>query len=172
MNAEQLKAMQAPLKNQYKEQPASAFQTLKAEGTLDQGRIVCMVHTPRGDLDAGLHPAAGGDGTAICSGDMLLEALLGCAGVTLAAVATSMGITLKHATIRVEGDMDFRGTLGVSKDTEVGFTAIRMSIGIDTDASAESVDKLLQLTKRYCVVYQTLAKSPAMTTTWHKPAEQ
>ena len=169
MNAEQLKAMQAPLKNQYKDQPATAFRTLKAEGTLNQDRVVCVVHTPRGDLDAGLHPAAGGDGTALCSGDMLLEALLGCAGVTLAAVATAMSITLKSATLRVEGDMDFRGTLGVSKETEVGFTAIRMAIEIDTDAPAETIDKLLQLTKRYCVVYQTLAKSPAMTTEWRKP---
>ena len=169
MNAEQLKAMQAPLKNQYKDQPATAFRTLKAEGTLNRDRVVCVVHTPRGDLDAGLHPAAGGDGTALCSGDMLLEALLGCAGVTLAAVATAMSITLKSATLRVEGDMDFRGTLGVSKETEVGFTAIRMAIEIDTDAPAETIDKLLQLTKRYCVVYQTLAKSPAMTTEWRKP---
>ena len=169
MNAEQLKAMQAPLKNQYKEQPATAFRTLKAHGTLNQDRVVCVVHAPRGDLDAGLHPAAGGDGSALCSGDMLLEALLGCAGVTLAAVATAMSITLKSATIRVEGDMDFRGTLGVSKETEVGFTAIRMAIEIDTDAPVETIDKLLLLTKRYCVVYQTLAKSPAMTTEWRRP---
>ena len=169
MNAEQLKAMQAPLKNRYKDEPASALRTLTAQGTLHQDRVACVVHTPRGPLEAGLHPAAGGDGAALCSGDMLLEALLGCAGVTLAAVATAMGIALKHATLRVEGDMDFRGTLGVNKDTAVGFTAIRMTIDVDTDAPAETIDKLLQLTKRYCVVYQTLAKSPAMTTEWRKP---
>ena len=171
MNAEQLKAMQAPLKNQYKDQPASAFRTLKAEGTLNQDRVTCIVHAPRGPLEAGLHPAAGGDGTALCSGDMLLEALLGCAGVTLAAVATAMSITLKSATLRVEGDMDFRGTLGVSKETDVGFTAIRMTIDVDTDAPADTVDKLALLTKRYCVVYQTLLKSPTMTTEWRKPGE-
>ena len=164
MNAEQLRALQAPFKDKYRGDPASALFTLDAQGTLDPDDILCRVHTPQGDKPAGLHPGAGGDAAKVlCAGDMLLEALVGCTGVTLKAVATALGIPIRGGAIRVEGDMDFRGTLGVSKETPVGFQNIRLAVELDTDATPEQLDKLLQLTKRYCVVYQTLANPPQMT---------
>lgn len=164
MNAEQLRALQAPFKDKYRSDPASAVLTLKAQGALDPEDIVCRVHTPRGYKPAGLHPGAGGDAAQVlCAGDMLLEALVGCTGVTLKAVATALGIPIRGGAIRVEGDMDFRGTLGVNKETPVGFQNIRLTVELETDATPEQLDKLLQLTKRYCVVYQTLANPPQMT---------
>lgn len=163
MTADQLRALQAPLKKQYQDQPASALKTMKVEGRLDPQRIACNVQTPRGVIEAGLHPAAGGDGSFACSGDMLLEALVGCAGTTLCAVATAMNIPLKGGAIRAEGDMDFRGTLGVSKDVPVGFQDIRLTFNLDTDAAPEKVAKLIELTRRFCVVYQTLVNPPKVT---------
>jgi uncharacterized OsmC-like protein len=165
MKAEELKALQAPLKERYRAEPASALQTLKVEATLRQDRVTCIVKTPRGPIEAGLHPSTGGTGEFACSGDMLLEALVGCAGVTLAAVATAMSITIRAATLRAEGDLDFRGTLGVSKEADVGFKEIRLFIDLDTDAPVDQIESLIKLTKRYCVVYQTLQKAPTMTTT-------
>ena len=138
--------------------------TLRARGTLDDTNIACKVETGKALAVAGLHPATGGSGMELCSGDMLLEALVGCAGVTLAAVATAMSIPIRGGTLRAEGDLDFRGTLGVSKDTDVGFKAIRLFIKLDTDAPAEQIDTLIKFTKRYCVVYQTLQKTPNMST--------
>jgi uncharacterized OsmC-like protein len=161
MNAEELRALQAPLKDQYRAAPDSAVITLKAEGRLGEG-VTCKVDTGRALVTAGLHPATGGNGLAACSGDMLLEALVACAGVTLGAVATALGITLRDATLRAEGDLDFRGTLGVAKDAPVGFRDIRLAITLDTDATQEQIDSLLKLTERYCVVYQTLARTPAL----------
>jgi len=163
MNADQLRALQAPLKKQYQEQPASALKTMKVEGRLSAERLACNVQTPRGIIEAGLHPAAGGDGSFACSGDMLLEALVGCAGVTLQAVATALNIPLKGGTIHAEGDLDFRGTLGVSKAVPVGFQDIRLVFDLDTTATPEQVDKLIALTRRFCVIYQTLVKSPKIT---------
>jgi uncharacterized OsmC-like protein len=168
MNADQLRAMQAPLKDRYRTDPASAVQTLKVQGELCQGRVTCIVKTPRGPVEAGLHPSTGGSGEFACSGDMLLEALVGCAGVTLAAVATAMSIAIRSATLRVEGDLDFRGTLGVSKESPVGFKEIRLFIDLDTDATADQIETVVKLTKRYCVVFQTLQTSPAMTTVANK----
>jgi uncharacterized OsmC-like protein len=165
MSPEELRALQAPWKERYRAEPASAVQTLRAEGQLEQGPVVCMVQSPRGGIPAGLHPSAGGSGAHACAGDMLLEALVGCAGVTLAAVATAMGIVLRGGSIRAEGDLDFRGTLGVSKEAPVGFTEIRLFIDIDSDASPEQRDTLIKLAKRYCVVYQTLVKPPNVITT-------
>jgi uncharacterized OsmC-like protein len=162
MNADQLRAVQAPLKEQYREQPATARITLKAQGRLGEG-VSCSVETGQALVQAGLHPATGGSGLAACSGDMLLQALVACAGVTLNAVATALGIALRDAIVRAEGDLDFRGTLGVAKDAPVGFQAIRLQFELDTDASEEQLDTLLRLTERYCVVYQTLAHTPAMT---------
>src|SRR5438270_8055086 len=156
MNANELRSLQAPLKAQYRERPETALVTLRAEGRIGEG-ITCKVETGKARVEAGLHPATGGDGLSACSADMLLEALVGCAGVTLRAVATALGIPLRGATIRVEGDLDFRGTLGVSKDVPVGFKDIRLSFELDTDANEEQVATLLRLTERYCVVYQTLA---------------
>jgi len=165
MNADQLRALQAPFKDKYRSDPASALFTLKAEGTLNAEDVVCQVHTPRGDKPAGLHPGAGGDASQVlCAGDMLLEALVGCTGVTLRAVATAMGIPIRKGTIRVEGDMDFRGTLGVSKEVPIGFQKIRLVIDVDSDAPPEQIEKLVQLTKRYCVVYQTLTNPAEITT--------
>ncbi len=161
MNADELRAMQAPLKDQYRAAPDSAVVTLKAEGRLGEG-VTCKVDTGRALVTAGLHPATGGNGLAACSGDMLLEALVACAGVTLGAVATALGITLRDATLRAEGDLDFRGTLGVAKDAPVGFRDIRLAITLDTDATQGEIDSLLKLTERYCVVYQTLARTPAL----------
>jgi uncharacterized OsmC-like protein len=159
MNAEALRALQAPLKERYKSDPASAIVTLHAEGRVGEG-VTCRVQTAKATVDAGLHPATGGDGTWVCSGDMLLEALVACAGVTLAAVATALEIDLRGGTVRADGDLDFRGTLGVAKDAPVGFAAIRLYFDLDTDAPQDQIDALLKLTERYCVVYQTLSKSP------------
>jgi uncharacterized OsmC-like protein len=155
MKADELRALQAPLKNRYREEPAAARVTLKVSGKLGDG-ISCKVETGRALVDAGLHPAAAGDGARVCSGDMLLEALVACAGVTMNAVATAIGIPLRSAEVHAEGDLDFRGTLGVAKDAPVGFTDIRLRFALDTDAPAADVDKLLALTERYCVVFQTL----------------
>jgi len=159
MNADELKALQAPIKERYREKPQAALITLKAEGRLGEG-VTCKVDTGKALVQAGLHPATGGDGFSACSGDMLLEALVACAGVTLGAVATALGINLRDATIRAEGDLDFRGTLGVSKEVPVGFRDIRLQFKLDTDASEEQIATLLRLTERYCVVYQTLKNPP------------
>lgn len=162
MNADELKALQAPLKQQYRESPETAQITLRAEGRLGEG-VTCRVETGRTLVEAGLHPATGGDGLSVCSGDMLLEALAACAGVTLNAVATALGIVLRDATVQAEGDLDFRGTLGVDKTAPVGFTAIRLHFLLDTDVEDEQLETLLRLTERYCVVYQTLARNPILT---------
>jgi len=160
MNAEQIRSLQAPLKEQYRQQADAALVTLRAEGRVGEG-ITCKLETGKGLVAAGLHPASGGDGLAACSGDMLLEALVACAGVTLSAVATALGITLRDATVHAEGDLDFRGTLGVSKDVPVGFQRIRLRFDLDTDATEEQLDTLIRLTERYCVVYQSL-RNPAV----------
>jgi uncharacterized OsmC-like protein len=157
MNAEQLRSLQAPLKERYRQEPEAARITLRAEGRLGEG-VTCKIETGKALVAAGLHPATGGDGLSACSGDMLLEALVGCAGVTLNAVATALGTRLRDATIRAEGDLDFRGTLGVSRDVPVGFERIRLQFDLDTEASAEQVATLIRLTERYCVVYQTLSR--------------
>jgi uncharacterized OsmC-like protein len=161
IDAEKLRAMQAPLKEQYKTKPESALITLHAEGRLGEG-ITCSVQTGKALVEAGLHPATGGSGLSACSGDMLLEALVACAGVTLNAVATALRIRIREGVVRAEGDLDFRGTLGVAKDAPVGFTHIRLSFALDTDASEEQLDTLVRLTERYCVVYQTLRESPEL----------
>jgi uncharacterized OsmC-like protein len=161
MNADTLRALQAPLKDRYREQPESARITLRAQGRLGEG-VSCSVETGQALVEAGLHPATGGNGLAACSGDMLLQALVACAGVTLNAVATALGITLRDAQVRAEGDLDFRGTLGVAKDAPVGFQQIRLQFELDTEAPDEQLDTLLRLTERYCVVYQTLARTPAL----------
>ncbi|HMR32736.1 MAG TPA: OsmC family protein [Geminicoccaceae bacterium] len=163
MNADELKALQAPLKDRYKEAPESALITLRADGDLDGEGITCKVSTARAVVEAGLHPATGGDGLSLCSGDMLLEALAACAGVTLKAVATAIGFPLRSGSVHAEGDLDFRGTLGVAKDAPVGFREIRLRFRLDTDAGDEQLATLLKLTERYCVVYQTLRGGPAMT---------
>jgi uncharacterized OsmC-like protein len=163
MNADELRALQAPLKARYREDPAAAVVTLKASGAVGGEGVVCSIQTGRALVQAGLHPASGGDGLSLCSGDMLLEALVACAGVTLKAVATALGIALRSGSVHAEGDLDFRGTLGVAKDAPVGFQAIRLQFELDTDAPAELVAKLLSLTERYCVVYQTLKSSPVIT---------
>jgi uncharacterized OsmC-like protein len=160
MNATALRAMQAPLKDRYKSDPQSAYVTLKARGALDDAHIACKVETGRALAVVGLHPATGGSGLELCSGDMLLEALVACAGVTLKAVATALDIALKSATISAEGDLDFRGTLGVAKDAPVGFAQIRLRFDVDTDVPQEKLDSLLKLTERYCVVYQTIRSGP------------
>lgn len=155
MNADQLKALQAPLKSRYRETPEAALITLRAEGELGDG-LACRVETVKGLVEAGLHPATGGTGTQACSGDMLLEALAACAGVTLRAVATALQIPIRSGRVRAEGDLDVRGTLGVDKEAPVGFRAIRLSFALDTDASPDQLDRLLALTERYCVVLQSL----------------
>src|ERR1700710_889611 len=156
MDANELRAMQAPIKDRYKSDAKAAMITLKAEGALDDTSIACKVETGRALAVAGLHPATGGSGAELCSGDMLLEALVACAGVTLKAVSTALGIELRSGKVRAEGDLDFRGTLGVDKGAPVGFRAIRLQFDVDTDAPQEQVDQLLKLTERYCVVFQTL----------------
>jgi len=161
MKADDLRAMQAPLKDRYKETPDAAVKTLFAQGRAGEG-VSCKIETGKGLVVAGLHPATGGTGEQACSGDMLLEALVACAGVTLNAVATSLGITLRDAVLKAEGDLDFRGTLGVSKEVPVGFQDIRLQFLLDTDASEEQLATLLRLTERYCVVYQTLKNPPTM----------
>lgn len=162
MNADELRALQAPLKARYREEPAAAKVTLSAEGVLGES-VTCKVSTGRALVEAGLHPASGGSGLAACSGDMLLEALVGCAGVTLKAVATALAIPLRSGKIMAEGDLDFRGTLGVDKQTPVGFTEVRLRFQLDTDAAPDQIATLLKLTERYCVVYQTLRNSPRLT---------
>ena len=166
MTADELKLLQAPLKAQYRERPETALITLHAEGRIGEN-VTCKIETGKARVAAGLHPATGGDGQSACSADMLLEALVGCAGVTLSAVATALSIPLRNATIRAEGDLDFRGTLGVSKDVPVGFKEIRLNFQLDTDASEEQIANLLRLTERYCVVYQTLS-DPARITVLHR----
>ena len=161
MNAEELRAMQAPVKAKYKEDAAAARVTLKAQGKLGES-ITCKLSTGKGLAEAGLHPATGGDGLSLCSGDMLLEALVACAGVTLRAVATALDIPVRGGTVMAEGDLDFRGTLGVSKETPVGFQEIRLSFDLDTDATPEQRETLLKLTRRYCVIFQTLEKPPRL----------
>jgi uncharacterized OsmC-like protein len=165
MNADELRSLQAPLKAQYRERPDSALITLRAEGRVGKD-ITCKIETGKAIVEAGLHPATGGDGLSACSADMLLEALVGCAGVTLRAVATALGIPLRDARIQAEGDLDFRGTLGVSKDAPVGFKQIRLHVDLDTDATEEQLATLLRLTERYCVVYQTLS-NPAKISALH-----
>jgi uncharacterized OsmC-like protein len=160
MDAAELRAMQAPIKERYKAEPGAALITLKAKGSLDDTNIACKVETGRALAVAGLHPATGGSGLELCSGDMLLEALVACAGVTLKAVSTALAIPLKAGTVSAEGDLDFRGTLGVDKEAPVGFREIRLRFDIDTDAPQDKLDQLLKLTERYCVVYQTIAKGP------------
>ena len=155
MDRDQLRAIQAPLKEKYLADPAAALVTLRAEGALGQS-VTCSIATARALVEAGLHPATGGTGALACSGDMLLQALVACAGVTLGAVATALGIQLSGGTLVAEGDLDFRGTLGVAKDVPVGFREIRLHVTLDTEATASQREKLLELTKRYCVVYQTL----------------
>lgn len=161
MNADELRGMQAPLKERYRAEPSTAVVTLRAEGKLGDG-ITCRVETGRALVDAGLHPATGGSGLELCSGDMLLEALVACAGVTLRAVATAIGIDVRDGNVKAEGDLDFRGTLGVSRDAPVGFRDIRLEFSLDSDASDEQLDNLLRLTERYCVVFQTLNHSPQL----------
>jgi uncharacterized OsmC-like protein len=163
MKAQELRDLQAPLKAHYREAPESAVITLKAKGQLGDESITCKVETGRALAEAGLHPATGGDGLALCSGDMLLEALVACAGVTLKAVATALDLPLKGGTVSAEGDLDFRGTLGVVKDAPVGFREIRLRFDLDCDATPEQMAQLLKLTERYCVVYQTISKAPLMT---------
>jgi uncharacterized OsmC-like protein len=163
MDSEKLRALQQPLKDAYRSDPASAVITLRARGELGAEEVSCSVETGRALAVAGLHPATGGDGTLLCSGDMLLQALVACAGVTLRAVATSLGIAVTGGTVRAEGDLDFRGTLAVAKDAPVGFTAIRLNFDLDTDASPDQLDTLLRLTERYCVVYQTLSRPAQLT---------
>ena len=163
MDAHQLRTLQAPLKERYRQEPGSALVTLTASGTLDPAGVSCRVETGRALVEAGLHPATGGTGLQACSGDMLLEALAACAGVTLRAVATALDIPVRGGVVRAEGDLDFRGTLGVSKEVPVGFSAIRVNFELDTDASEEQRETLLKLTERYCVVLQTLRSAPAVT---------
>jgi uncharacterized OsmC-like protein len=165
MNADQLRTLQMPFKTRYRENPATARQTLCAEGSLEIDRVACRVTTAVGPVAAGLHPSAGGDGTFACAGDMLLQSLVGCAGTTLAAVATALGVPVRGGTIRAEGTMDFRGTLGVAKDADVGFQEIHLAFELDTDAPPEQLNDLMRLVRRYCVVYQTLVKPPKITET-------
>lgn len=161
MEAEELRSLQAPLKQQYKDNPETAVVVLKANGKIGEG-ITCKIETGSALVEAGLHPATGGDGLSLCSGDMLLEALVACTGVTLKAVATAIGVDLRDATISAEGDLDFRGTLGVSKEAPVGFKNIRLHFNLESDADKEQLDLLMKLTERYCVVYQTLSSAPGI----------
>jgi uncharacterized OsmC-like protein len=166
MNSVELKNLQAPLKEKYKAEPESAMITLRASGKIGEG-ISCSIETGRAVIEAGLHPATGGTGFLACSGDLLLEALVACAGVTLRAVATAIGIEIKDGTVKAEGDLDFRGTLGVSKEVPVGFRTIRLEFNLDTNATTEQMESLSKLTERYCVVYQTLAKGVPVETHYH-----
>ena len=162
MDAASLRELQAPLKTRYREQPEEALVTLRADGSLDADGIACRVETGRALVEAGLHPATGGSGLQACSGDMLLEALVACAGVTLRAVATALEFRLKGGSVRAEGDLDFRGTLGVDRAAPVGFRAIRLAFALDTDEAQDRIDSLLKLTERYCVVLQTLRHPPEL----------
>lgn len=163
MQADELRALQAPLKQRYRDDPASGVVTLTASGALDAPGVSCRVETGRALVEAGLHPASGGSGLQACSGDMLLEALAACAGVTLRAVSTALAIPIQGGTVTAEGDLDFRGTLGVSKEARVGFQAIRLTFALDTSASDEQLETLLKLTERYCVVLQSLQVPPSLT---------
>ena len=163
MEREELRSVQAPLKERYREEPEAAVVTLAASGRLGEG-VSCSLDTGRALAEAGLHPATGGDGSQLCSGDMLLEALVACAGVTLRAVATSLGIEVESGTVRAEGELDFRGTLAVDRDAPVGFRSIRLDFDLETDAGEEELATLLELTERYCVVFQTLSSAPALET--------
>jgi len=165
MDAAALRALQAPIKERYKAEPNAAVITLQAKGTLDDANIACKLETGRALAIAGLHPATGGSGLELCSGDMLLEALVACAGVTLKAVATALDVPLKSAAVAAEGDLDFRGTLGVAKDAPVGFREIRLRFDLDTEAPQDKLDQLLKLTERYCVVYQTIKNGPPIAIT-------
>jgi len=165
MKGDKLREMQAPLKARYREAPEAALVTLRASGEIGEATLTCKIETGRALVEAGLHPATGGSGLDACSGDMLLEALVACAGVTLKAVATALDLTLRRGAVTAEGDLDFRGTLGVAKDAPVGFRAIRLRFDLDTDASAEQLATLTKLTERYCVVLQTLRAPPSITTT-------
>ena len=171
MDATELRAMQAPIKDRYKSDPGAALITLKAKGTLDDSNIACKVETGRALAVAGLHPATGGSGMELCSGDMLLEALVACAGVTLKAVSTALAIPLKSGTVSAEGDLDFRGTLGVDKEAPVGFRQIRLRFDVDTGAPQDKLDQLLKLTERYCVVFQTINTKPELSVSaqTHRP---
>ncbi|MBM3584486.1 MAG: OsmC family protein [Alphaproteobacteria bacterium] len=162
MKADELKALQAPLKARYEEAPETAVITLRAHGSLDGDGIACRVDTGRALVEAGLHPATGGTGLQACSGDMLLEALVACAGVTLRAVATALGVEVRGGSVHAEGELDFRGTLGVDRAAPVGFRTVRLRFDLDTDAKPDQIASLVKLTERYCVVYQTLARPPAM----------
>jgi len=163
MTSDDLKATQAPLKERYRRNPETALVTLKAKGRMGEG-VSCRLDTAKGPVVAGLHPATGGDGLSLCSGDLLLEALVACAGVTLSAVATALAIPLADAELSAEGDLDFRGTLGVSKEVPVGFKAIRLNLSVKTEATSEQLESLLKLTERYCVVYQTLRQGVPIST--------
>lgn len=165
MTSDELRAQQAPIKSRYKDDPAAATLVLRATGKLQGENLICRVETDHGSIDAGLHPAAGGDGLAACSGDMLLQSLVACAGVTLQAVATALAIPLRGGTVSAEGDLDFRGTLGVSKEVPVGFQAIRLKFSLDSDATPDQISTLLKLTERYCVIFQTLKTPPQVTAT-------
>jgi uncharacterized OsmC-like protein len=165
MDANELRALQAPIKERYRSDPQRAVVTLKAKGMLDDSNVACKIETGRALAVAGLHPATGGSGLELCSGDMLLEALVACAGVTLKAVATALDIPLKAGRVSAEGDLDFRGTLGVAKDAPVGFANIRLRFDLDTDAAQDKLDQLLKLTERYCVVYQTIKVGPPVAVT-------
>jgi uncharacterized OsmC-like protein len=165
MDAAEVRAIQAPIKERYKNDPKAGLITLKAKGSLDDTNIACKVETWRALATAGLHPATGGTGMELCSGDMLLEALVACAGVTLKAVSTALEIPLRTATVAAEGDLDFRGTLGVAKDAPVGFAQVRLRFNVDTDTPQEKLDQLLKLTERYCVVYQTIKSGPPVEVT-------
>jgi uncharacterized OsmC-like protein len=168
MDAAGLRALQAPIKERYKADPKAGFITLHAKGTLDDADIACKVETGRALAVAGLHPATGGSGMELCSGDMLLEALVACAGVTLKAVATAIDSPLRSGAVSAEGDLDFRGTLGVAKEAPVGFAQIRLRFDIDTDAPQDKLDQLLKLTERYCVVYQTIRSGPPVEISMHR----
>jgi uncharacterized OsmC-like protein len=163
MDADALRALQAPIKAKYREAPDAAVITLRASGEIDESKISCKLETGRAIVEAGLHPASGGTGMELCSGDMLLEALVACAGVTLKAVATALDIPLRRGVVRAEGDLDFRGTLGVDREAPVGFREIRLDFDVDTDAPQEKLDTLLKLTERYCVVFQTINAKPQLT---------
>jgi len=165
MDATALRALQAPIKDQYRTDPDAAVITLRASGELDDAHIACKVETGRALAIAGLHPASGGSGAELCSGDMLLEALVACAGVTLKAVAVALEIPLRKGVVRAEGDLDFRGTLGVDREAPVGFRAIRLAFDLDTDAPQEKIDTLIRLTERYCVVFQTINTKPQLSVT-------
>ena len=170
MDAEQLRALQAPIKQSYRDNPAQAVVAMQARGSIDLGRVACQLETPAGMVIAGLHPAAGGDGSQACSGDMLLQALVACSGVTFAAVATAMSIPISRAEVTAKGEMDFRGTLGIDRSVPIGFTRLEMIFCIESSADDAQLSKLVELTERYCVVLQTLAQPASLHSSWSRPA--